>query len=282
MFQSPYLTVMKRARSSSAPAPFDQIPYQVFKRCPFLTRALLSLFQCCWSTSTIPTSWKLAGIELIGKSSALDDPREPSNFRPIALTSCVGKLFTTILKNRWLEFMLSNKYHDTSVQKAFMTATPGCLEHQSKLASIIQDARTKHKSLTVCWLDLANAYGSVHHSLIDFSLKHYHAPTELRLMVQALYRDLSASVITAEWSTPAIPLQIGVNQRDPFSVVIFNTIISTLVNTLKQHTNLATPSSQTTRSTSYNMQMIHVLLLTAQLHASISSTLPTSGCCGQA
>ena len=163
-------TVIKRARSSSAPAPFDQIPYQVFKRCPSLTHALLGLFQCCWSTTTVPTSWKLAGIKLIGKSSALDDPREPSNFRPIAFTSCVGKLFTTILKNRWLEFMLSKEYLDRSVQKTFMTATPGCLEHQSKLASIIQDARTKHKSLAVCWLDLANAYGSVHQSLIDFSL----------------------------------------------------------------------------------------------------------------
>ena len=105
-----------------------------------------------------------------------------------------------------------HQYLDRSVQKGFMMATPGCLEHQSKLASIIQDARMKLKSLTVCWLNLANAYSSVHHSLIDFSLKHCHAPTdlELQLMVQALYRDLSASVITAEWSTPTIPLQIGV------------------------------------------------------------------------
>ena len=99
---------------------------------------------------------------------------QPSNFRLIALTSCVGKLFTIILKNRQFKFMLSNKYLDGSVQKAFMMATPGCLEHQFKLASIIQDARTKHKSLTVCWLDCGNAYGSVHHSLIDFSLKHCH------------------------------------------------------------------------------------------------------------
>ena len=57
-------------------------------------------------------------------------------------------------------------------------------------------------------------------------------------MVQALYRNLSASVITAEWSTPVIPLQIGVYQGDPFSVVIFNSVINTLVNTLKQQTNL--------------------------------------------
>ena len=148
MFQSPCLKSWQSSKELGHPL-HDQIPYQVFKRCPSLTHALLSLFQCCWSTSTIPTSWKLAGIKLIGKSSALDDPREPSNFRPIALTSCVGKLFTTILKNRWLEFMLSNKYLDRSVQKPFMTATPGCLEHQSKMASIIQDARSEQVSNSV-------------------------------------------------------------------------------------------------------------------------------------
>jgi len=37
---------------------------------------------------------------------------------------------------------------------------------------IIQYARKEHKSLAACRLDLANAYNIVHHSIIDFSLKH--------------------------------------------------------------------------------------------------------------
>ena len=237
--------VIKRSTSASTPSPFDQIPYQIFKRCPSLSEALLDLFQSCWSTSIAPSSWKVAGIKLIGKASAVEHPESPSNFRPIALTSCVGKLFTTILKNRWLEFMLVNKYLDRSIQKAFMTATPGCIEHQSKLAAILHDAKKKHKSLTVCWLDLANAYGSVHHSLIDYSLRHYHAPSAFCSMVQGLYGGLSASVITKEWSTPAIPLQIGVYQGDPLSVVVFNTVINTLVDTLRRRSDLGydlTPS----------------------------------------
>ena len=66
-----------------------------------------------------------------------------------------------------------------------MTATPGCLEHQSKLASIIQDPRKNRKSLTVYWVDLVNAYTSFYQLLTDFSLKHYHPPTEFRLMVES-------------------------------------------------------------------------------------------------
>ena len=81
-----------------------------------------------------------------------------------------------------------------------------------------------HKSLAVCWLDLANAYGSVHHSLINFSLRHYHAPPQFLAILQSLYSGLSAKILTAEWETPVISLEKGVYQGDPLSVVIFNTI----------------------------------------------------------
>ena len=115
--------------------------------------------------------------------------------------------------------MFENRYLDKTTQKTFMNSTP---EHHAKLASIIQDARTKHKSLAVCWLELTNAYGSVHHLLIDFSLKHYHAPPISQAMVQSLCSNLSASVTASDWSTPTIPLQIGVYQGDPLSGVQYS------------------------------------------------------------
>ena len=168
-------TAIKRSRSSSVPSPFDQVSYLIFKRCPSLQIALLDLFNASWSQSVIPAQWKLAAIKLIAKSSQIDEPTSSSNFRPIALTSCIGKLFTSILRNRWLDYMTENGFLDRSIQKAFLSATPGCVEHHCMLATILAEARKKHKLLAVYWLDLANAYGSVHHSLIQFSLQHYHA-----------------------------------------------------------------------------------------------------------
>ena len=38
------------------------------------------------------------------------DPREPSNFRPIVLTSCLGKLYTSVLKGHRTQFMTANGY----------------------------------------------------------------------------------------------------------------------------------------------------------------------------
>ena len=217
-------SVVKHTRIGSSPSPLDQVSYRILKKCPSLSEGLLDLYQSCWSSLVVPNALKIACIKLIGKSTAKENPEHSSNFRPIALTSCIGKIFTTILKNRWLKYMLGNGYLDRSVQKAFMSAKPGCIEHQAKLAAILRDACTKHKSLAVCWLDLANAYGSVHHSLINFSLVHHHSPPSFSRLIQVMYDGLSASVMTQDWSTPAFPLQIGVYQGDPLSVVIFSSI----------------------------------------------------------
>lgn len=73
----------------------------------------------------------------------------------------------------------------------------GSSEHYIKLLNIIE-------SLAGCWLDLPNSFGSVHHNLIHFALKHYHAPACTRIL------------FLKDWSTYQIPILIGVYQREPF------------------------------------------------------------------
>lgn len=232
MQDSEIRAIIRKAKAKSSPSQFDRVSYAIFKRCPSLLVALTDLYNTCWSSSSVPRAWKAAAIKLIAKSSAKDDPSQPSNYEPIALTSCVGKIFTSILRTRWLDFMVSNGYLDSSLQKGFMPNTPGCIEH-CKLARILHEARGRHRSVAVAWLDLANAYGSV-----QFSLQHYHAPAKFTSIVERLYSGLSATIMSEDWHTSTTPLSIGVYQGDPLSVVIFNTVINTLVDTLKTQAEL--------------------------------------------
>ena len=93
---------LKRMKCGSAPSPFDRVGYVVFKRCPSQDPVLVHLFNVCWVQSIIPHEWKVVAIRLIAKASANQDASNPAHFRPIALTPCIGKLFTTFLRNRWL------------------------------------------------------------------------------------------------------------------------------------------------------------------------------------
>ena len=100
------------------------------------------------------------------------------------------------------------------------------------LAAVIKTAGQKKRSLAIAWLDIANAYGSVHYSLIQFSLAHYNATPEFCRLLQSWYTGLSATISSSEWSTAPVPLRIGVYQGDPLSVAIFLTVMGTLSDTL--------------------------------------------------
>lgn len=156
----------------------------------------------------------LALLHIFNKAN--EDPSQPSNFHPIALTSCVGKVFTSLLKQRLLSYMMKNQYLNTSVQKAFVDGVPGCTECYLKLLSIFSEAQKKCKSLAVCWLDLISAFGSVHHELICFSLSHYHALQVMVNIISNLYQDLTGVVSTKSWATNLIHCQIGVYQGGHF------------------------------------------------------------------
>ena len=237
--------VIRKSKPSSAPSPVDRIPYLVFKKCPSLRPALLDLFNRVIKEGSVPSSWKVAAIKLIPKSSAQEDASSPGNFRPIALTPVVSKLLSGILKDRWLRHMRANGYLDSDLQKTFLPKTPGVGEHQAKLAAVIKSARQQKCSLAVAWLNIANAYGSVHHSLIQFSLAHYHAPPEFCRLLHSWYSGLSGTISTDTWSTDPVPLKIGVYQGDPLSVVIFLTVMNTLSDTLCSRNDLGFTLPQT-------------------------------------
>jgi len=144
--------------------------------------------------------------------------------------------------------MHTNNYLNPNLQKAFLPTIPGVAEHQAKLAAVIKSARQYKRSLAIAWLDIANAYGSVHHSLIQFSLAHYHAPPEFCRLMQSMYTGLSATISSDEWCTAPVPLGVGVYQGDPLSVAIFLTVINTLSDTLctRRDLGFTLPSSSVT------------------------------------
>ena len=120
--------------------------------------------------------------------------------------------------NSALMSTIGNGLLDTCMQKAFQSKIPGCEEHQFKLQSVLQDANSNARSLTIAWIDLENAYGSVNH---------YRFNPYLVELVSNLYTNLTASVVTPSWSTAIFGMEIGVFQGDPLSVSIFNVVINT-------------------------------------------------------
>ena len=102
---------------------------------------------------------------------------------------------------RLLTFALANNYIDTSIQKGGIPEVSGCLEHTALLSQLIREAKTGKGDLVVTWLDIANAYGSMPHSLILTALERTHVPERMCQLVKSYHSDIKICFTTKEYTS---------------------------------------------------------------------------------
>lgn len=92
------LTGVLASCKESSPG-YDEITYNMIKNAHQSMRELiLKLYNFIFSNRSFPESWKTAIIIPIHKTGK--DPRKATNYRPIALTSCLCKLLEKIINTR--------------------------------------------------------------------------------------------------------------------------------------------------------------------------------------
>ena len=65
------------------------------------------------------------------------------------------------------------------------------------MACMVNKAGVKQRSLIITLLDLKNAFGEVHHKLIQRILGYHYIPDEIQQLIVSLYQDVHTSVILA-------------------------------------------------------------------------------------
>ena len=95
---------LRKLKGGKSPGP-DHVHNEMLKHLgTYGRKALLKLINLTWEKSKIPKSWRNAHIVPIHKNGK--DPKEAKSYRPISLTSCVGKLGERMVNRRlywWLE-----------------------------------------------------------------------------------------------------------------------------------------------------------------------------------
>ena len=205
-----------RSPSNSAPGS-DKVQYRHLCSVDPKCNILSSIFNRCLSESDVPEEWKTSSTILIHKKG---DSSDVSNFRPIALMSCIYKLFMSILANRLVTFSINNNLL-SDVQKS-ARPTEGCYEHTFILQSLVLDAKRLGKDLFISWLDLKNAFGSVPHDVIKTTLSHLGIPEGIIKLIENVYTNATTVVNTPSGSTSPIPILAGVKQGCPLSPILFN------------------------------------------------------------
>ena len=223
---------LRRTRSKSAPGP-NGVPYLVYKRCPGLARLLFSYMKGMWKKNAISNSWWKAEGIFIPKE---DGATSVEKFRTISLLNVEGKLYFALWADRLVSYTLANKYIDTSIQKGGVPAVSGCMEHTAILSQLIRDAKAEKKGLVVVWLDIANAYGSIPHDLIQLALRRAHVPDDFCKLVESYYGNMNIRFTTKEFTTEWQRVKKGIITGCTLSVILFALSMTMLVMSVKDET----------------------------------------------
>jgi hypothetical protein len=218
-----------RSKRNGAASGLNSLSYVPYKKCPVLIDILHKIVRKIWATQDIPESWASAFIVLLSKS---EDLSTPSEFRPIAITCTVGKIFFSVVSSRLQKFLVMNNYIKRETQKGFLAGVAGCMEHSFALFEALRNAKASHRQIVVTWIDLANAFGSVRHNLIQFALDWYHVPKMIQQLIFDYYEKLKAKVQTKGWSTGFFLFDIGLFQGCVLSTILFDCVFQLLLDFL--------------------------------------------------
>ena len=147
------LTFLKRKKSCG---PDNILNEMLIISCRYDVDVITNIFNAILKTGIYPDSWRRNLIKPIFKSGSVNDP---SNYRGIALTSCLGKLYARVLYNRLNDYADDNSLiciEQIGFRKVCRTS-----DHILTLKTIIDQAFKKKTHVHACFIDFKKAFDLV-------------------------------------------------------------------------------------------------------------------------
>ena len=148
---------LSKLKKKKSPGP-DKVHNEMLTHLGTLGRkALLRLVNLTWEKGKIPKPWRNAHIIPILKNGK--DPKIPKSYRPISLTSCIGKVAERMV-NRRLYWWLESSNLLTDIQAGYRAANR-TEDQLFRLVQSIQDGFQEGHSTTAVFVDFQQAYDRV-------------------------------------------------------------------------------------------------------------------------
>lgn len=211
-------SIISSFKSSKSPG-FDQIQNILLKKLPFSLIILLTLiFNACIKTGFFPDAFKCAKVIPIpkpGKNSKLC-----SNYRPISLLSCLGKIFEKIISNRINNFISCN---DILPQEQFGFRSHHSTIHQvCRIKNLIESNKITKKSTGMVLLDVEKAFDSVWHNGLLYKMHLLNFPNFILKLIKSFCSNRSFRVsIGNSLSSPKL-IPAGVPQGSVLSPFLYS------------------------------------------------------------
>ena len=146
-------------------------PDQIYSRVlhegvDYFAKIFYLIFNRSLSFCEIPLDWKEANVVPLFKKG---DKKEVSNYRPVSLTSLVGKILEKVIKNRICDFLEKNGLIMDS-QHGFRTGR-SCLTNLLSFFEYVTRKLDEASDVDIIYLDFSKAFDTVPHRRLLYKLR---------------------------------------------------------------------------------------------------------------
>lgn len=226
---------LKSSNHSSTPGP-DGIRYSTLAHLGITARdKLLDIYNHAWSTGVVPSSWKRSRIVPLLKSGR--PPIDLMSYRPIALSSCVGKTMERMILAR-LEWHLEKNNIYTNSMGGFRRGRSSVDNIIDLLTSVECEKRRRYVT-TALFLDVKGAFDCIEHQAILNALSDIGVNGHLFDWINNYLQDRTIYVSTDMGDSAAHTVTRGVPQGGVLSPTLFNISLIGLAKLLPKSVRLS-------------------------------------------
>ena len=213
--------ILKKSNNWKAPGR-DKIHAFWWKKFPSIHERIVVSFQSILDAETESPAWFSFGITtLLPKKGDLS---RPENYRPITCLPTISKIFTSLLAAAmWRHLSSEDIFADEQVG-----CTPGrggCLDQLMIDKMVLEDAASRSRNLSTCWVDFRKAFDSLSHQWIRRCLLIYRFADNLVSCISSMMDHWRTQMVlpgqTPRAFSRPISIHRGIFQGDSLSPLLF-------------------------------------------------------------
>ena len=188
------------------------------------------LFNNVLDSGCFPSQWTEGIIVPLHKKGPEDDPK---NYRGITLISCLGKLFTSVINQRIINWSTANEI-STDAQFGFK-AGHSTIDAIFVLQNLIQRSFKNKKRLYCAFIDLQRAFDSVYRNALWYKLIKYGIDGKLLKLLRSMYNSVKSCVRHINSLSDFFSTDIGLFQGEILSPILFSFFLNVIEQYLQEN-----------------------------------------------